>query len=85
MCFIQMHNYLLKVGMFMYKNLQYEMMQKGITQEDIATELQIHRNSVANKISGKTPFTIDEVFRICEKFFPNCDMRYLFQRTLQSA
>lgn len=64
----------------MYTNLKMEMSLKGITIEDIAKLLQIHRNSASFKINGKGKFTIDEAFRIHEKYFAYADMQYLFRK-----
>ena len=61
-------------------NLKIEMMKKNISLEEIASCLGIHRNSVANKIKGESSFTIEESIKIQENFFPNHELRYLFQR-----
>lgn len=64
----------------MYKNLQSKMAREGVTQRSIADYLGIHENSVGNKVLGKSPFTIEEAFKIKEKFFPDSDLLYLFKR-----
>ena len=53
-------------------NLKGEMAKKGITIEEMAAYLKIHRNSVANKINGDTAFNVDEAFKIQKKFFMKC-------------
>jgi Plasmid maintenance system antidote protein len=65
----------------MYKNLQFEMLQDGITQKDIAACLGVHENSVGNKIRGKNYFTIEEAFKIKNAFFQKCELSYLFRKT----
>jgi plasmid maintenance system antidote protein VapI len=71
----------------MYANLIKEMALSNITMNDIAGFLEIHRNSVSNKVKGGS-FSIDEAMRIHEKYFSHVDMQYLFEknkRTLAPA
>ena len=51
-------------------NLKGEMAKKNVTIEEIAECLNVHRNSVANKINGRSKFSISEAFKIQKKFFP---------------
>ena len=46
--------------------------------EEVSKTLEIHRNSVANKMNGDTPFTVEEAFKIQEKYFPKLSLSYLF-------
>lgn len=61
-----------------YSNLKAEMARKGISIEEVSKALDIHRNSVANKINGDTPFTVEEAFKIHDKYFPKLSLDYLF-------
>ena len=61
-----------------YSNLKAEMARKGISIEEVSKTLDIHRNSVANKINGDTPFTVEEAFKIHDKYFPKLSLDYLF-------
>ena len=61
-----------------YSNLKAELGRNDITIESIAECLKIHRNSVANKIKGKTKFSIEEAITIQEIFFPTLSIDYLF-------
>lgn len=61
-------------------NLKGEMAKKGVTIEEISKLLQIHRNSVANKINGDSAFTIDEAFKIKNRYFPMLSLNYLFSK-----
>lgn len=61
-----------------YSNLKAELARKGISMEDVSGLLGIHRNSVSNKINGDTPFTVEEAFKIHDKYFPKLSMDYLF-------
>ena len=63
-----------------YLNLKGEMAKRNVTIEEIAQLLQIHRNSVANKIKGESAFYIEEATRIREAFFPDADLSELFQK-----
>jgi plasmid maintenance system antidote protein VapI len=64
----------------MYKNLMLEMAKEGISNEQIAEETGMHRNSVANKISGVTDFTVQQAVTIRNRFFANIDFMYLYKR-----
>jgi plasmid maintenance system antidote protein VapI len=61
------------------RNLKKEMAGADITVEAVADALKVHRNTVANKIDGSSKFTVDEAFRIRDKFFPKLGLEYLFQ------
>lgn len=59
-------------------NLIGEMAKRRITINDIAELLGVHRNSVANKLYGKTRFSLDEALAIYDRYFSDCDFRTLF-------
>ena len=58
----------------MYTNLKVELIKKSLTQKEIADYIGIH------KISNGS-FSVEEAFKIKERFFPECDLEYLFKRT----
>ncbi len=60
-------------------NLKKEMAGADVSIEAIAAELKVHRNTVSNKLDGASKFTIDEAFKIHDKFFPTVGMAYLFK------
>ncbi len=62
-------------------NLKKEMAGKDISIEEMAQFLQLHRNTVANKIDGSSKFTIDEAFKVHDKFFPEVGLAYLFKES----
>lgn len=64
-----------------YSNLKAEMAKKDITIEAISKTLDIHRNSVANKLQGKSAFSIEEAVKIQRNYFPDKPLKYLFDRT----
>lgn len=59
-------------------NLIGEMAKRKISINDVAVLLGIHRNSVTNKLYGKTVFTLDEAITIADTYFKDCDFRWLF-------
>ena len=67
-----------------YTNLKGEIAKKGITQIEIATTLNIHPNTVTNKINGESSFSIEEAFEIKRCFFPEMDLSYLFKSENQT-
>ena len=69
----------------MYKNLSVQMASNGVTNRAIADCLGIHENSVGNKLSGKSSFTIEEAFKIKVQFFPGMELEYLFRNPLDNS
>lgn len=65
----------------MYLNLKKEMERNGVTIEDISRSLELHRNTVSNKINGSTPLSIEEGIKIRNTFFAYADFQYLFKKT----
>lgn len=63
-----------------YSNLCSEMARRGITIDEIASVLCLHRNSAANKINGRTPFSVEEAFLLRDAKFPGMEVGYLFRR-----
>ena len=63
-----------------YLNLKAEMGRRDVTIESIAQVLDIHRNSVANKLKGDSTFYIDEAIKIRDAFFPDADLSELFKK-----
>ena len=53
----------------MYLNLKKEMDRNGVTIDDISKRLDLHRNTVSNKINGITPLSIEEGIKIRNSFF----------------
>ena len=63
-----------------YKTLIGEIAKAHISYVDIANALGISRNTLNYKIHGKRRFTLEEVFAIKKKFFPNYPIEQLFSR-----
>ena len=62
----------------MHSVLKQEMKKSYVSQKQIACLLKITEQQVGNKIRGRCSFTVKEVFRIHEVFFPEFDLRHLF-------
>lgn len=65
----------------MYLNLKKEMERNGVTIDDISKYLELHRNTVSNKINGITPLSVEEGIKIRNAFFEYADFQYLFKKT----
>lgn len=63
----------------MLVNLIKEMAVSKISQEDLAKALNVHRNTIANKLDGKGKFSIKDALVIQQLFFPTLGLEYLFE------
>lgn len=63
-----------------YLVLVGELAKKKITNKAIADLLDIHPNSVYNKLYGGSSFTVDEAIKIRDTYFPGEDLTELFQK-----
>ena len=68
-----------------YSNLKRELTSKGITIEELADLLKLHRNTVKNKLNGISSFSIEEAEKIQSIIFPQFTMRYLFNREVKEG
>lgn len=64
----------------MYKNLEAEIIRHGNRKDEIAKELGIGYNTLILKLNGNSRLYLDEAEKIQERFFPECDLKYLFQK-----
>lgn len=64
----------------MYGNLLIEMKRSGVRNRDIAKCIGVCLESARQKVNGKRDFTSDEMFKIQDAFFPDKDLRYLFEK-----
>lgn len=69
-----------KGAVAMYENLKIEMTKSGISQRTLSSVINVHENTVANKLNGDSTFSIEEAFAIKECLFPQCDLTYLFKK-----
>lgn len=63
----------------MFSNLRAEMARMGITVQDIGKTLGVNRDTASRKLSGKSAISLSDAFVITETYFPESDIRYLFQ------
>lgn len=63
-----------------FPTLVGEMAKRGIKKATVADRIGISVRAFYNKLSGKAPFTWDEVLTITNCFFPDMDPATLFQR-----
>ena len=63
----------------MYQNLKVQMAAHNVTIEQLSRLLNVHRNTVANKLDGGA-FTIEGAFVIKDYLFRQFDLSYLFKR-----
>ena len=45
--------------------LKGKIIEAGLTQEALAAQLRMSKNTLSNKINGKSPFNMDEAVQIC--------------------
>lgn len=69
----------------MYRNLEAEMVRKGITRKDIAEFLGLRYATILDKLSGKYSFKLEEAFKIKRKFFQELTIEYLFKKDEKKA
>lgn len=62
----------------MYENLRIALFKANVSNRTLANELKLHENTVLNKLSGKTDFTVEEAFKIKKKFFPTESLEEIF-------
>lgn len=62
----------------MYKNLNAEMVRKGIKSSDFSDLLGISKYSVDNMIYGKVKFSVLDAIKIKNEFFKDMSVEYLF-------
>ena len=62
-------------------NLVKEMAAAKVTKEMLAEKLHVHRNTIANRLSGTGSFSISDAFEVQKAFFPNLGIEYLFKQS----
>lgn len=60
-----------------YMNLKAEMVKKGITQSNAADLLGMTTNNFSMKVREKVPFTVEEMKKLRDEFFPVAQLDYL--------
>lgn len=62
-----------------YPNLRAEMSRKNLGVVMMARDLCVNRDTLARKLARKSQITLDEAFDIQIRFFPDLDIKYLFE------
>lgn len=62
----------------MKNNLKAEMVRHKVTAKDIAQCLHLSEKTIYQKINGKSDWQWKQVLEVQERFFPGCDVNYLF-------
>lgn len=68
----------MKPNGIVYANLRAEMSRDNIGIKDIARTCDFNRDTLARKLAKKSPLYLDEAFKIQQAFFPDKELRYLF-------
>ena len=71
----QMRKFVLEVSM--YTKLRILMIKNQITIKDLSCVLNLSRNTISNKIRGKSRFSVEEFKTIQTRFFPNVSLEIL--------
>ena len=69
----------------MYRNLEAELIRKGLSKQEIAHSLNVGYNTLLAKMRGDSSFTLDEAFKIRKIVSAEKPIEYLFEKTDQSA
>lgn len=63
-----------------YLTLIGEMAKQNVTKRDLSDLLGVHWNSITNKISGESDFSVTEAIKIRDRHFPEWEIENLFRR-----
>lgn len=64
----------------MFKNLQAEMARIGIGMKDIAKAINRSYDTTRGRLKGRSEFSLSEMDRIKNTYFPTLEISYLFKR-----
>ena len=67
-----------------YPNLRAEMGRKNLGVVEMADGLKCNRDTLARKLSKKSQISLTDAFNIQEMYFPEFDVRYLFEGDRES-
>ena len=57
-----------------------EMAKQKVTKRDLSDLLGVHWNSITNKISGESDFSVTEAIKIRDRYVPEWKIENLFRR-----
>lgn len=67
-----------------FPTLEAKIAEQGIAKKDIAAGINIQPRTLSLKLTGKTEFTLEEIWSI-RKFFPDLSIEQLFQHDEKGA
>lgn len=67
-----------KGGIDLLRNLKAEMVRNNIKAKEIASFLEVRPATIYDKLNGHYGFTFNEALAIKRRFFPECEIEYLF-------
>lgn len=73
-----------KKSNIIFETVRVEMARKLITIKEMAKELNCTRDTLSNKLSGRTMINLDEAIILNEKFFPEYDLKELFKELYEN-
>lgn len=65
----------------MLLNLKTEIARQKLSCRKIAKGIGLSKEAMSRKVTEKSQFTRSEMYAIHDMFFPDTDMRYLFEST----
>lgn len=68
-----------------YPVLERELEARYVRNVDIARELNIHVDTLRNRLSGRTRFSLDEAIKVQKKWFPDIPIDELFKHEKEEA
>ena len=66
----------------MYPNVNAEMARHNITQAMLADEINVTKSTMSLKLSGKSPITLDEAFKIKDALMTRLTIDALFTKRI---
>ncbi|MCD7947536.1 MAG: hypothetical protein LUG13_04455 [Oscillospiraceae bacterium] len=69
----------------MYSNLKSAMDREQVTIDSLADTLNLHRNTVQNKLSGTSSWTYEEALMVKASYFQQYDLLWLFKKIKQAS
>ncbi len=67
----------------MFKNLQAEIVRKGMNYLEFSSEIEMNYSTFRKKLAGKTEFCLDEMRNIQAAIGNDCTLEYLFEQSEQ--
>lgn len=75
----------MRPGNIKYERLRVEMAIRNLYIKDLADELKVTRDTMSNKLSGETNFTLKEALTIQKKFFSDIPVWDLFREIVEAV